>query len=67
MHRSEQREYVECTVCGAETALTERAYAVSEDATLCFRCATARRGIYDEVHDHWVVAPRVDDLVAPPA
>ena len=65
MHRSEQLEYATCAECGAETAITERAFAFGEDGALCFGCAVKRHGSYDEVHDRWQVAPEVSDLLEP--
>jgi hypothetical protein len=66
MHRSESREIVSCEGCGAEIApATDRAFAVGEQAFLCFRCAVRRGGSWDEVHDRWAVAPDTSDLPPP--
>jgi hypothetical protein len=67
MHRSEELEHVDCAVCRAEVAASERVFPFGDDEVLCFRCAVARHGVYDEQRDRWVVSPEVDDLRSPPA
>lgn len=66
MHRSELDEYGVCTSCGAEVSTLDRPFTYGDDDLLCFDCATARHGVYDEEHDRWVVAPSVVDLPARP-
>ena len=53
-----------CADCGEriEDAGLERTYAFAEDELLCYACALARGGSYDEQHDHWVKAPKMDGL-----
>ena len=66
MHQSEAEQLVPCIACGAEIGPQDRPYTFGNDGQmLCFACATARNGIYDEAHDSWVVAPSVADLVEP--
>jgi len=63
MHRSEDRELVDCIDCGATIAAErERAFAVTDDVYLCLDCAVRRGGVYDELHDRWVTPPKVSDL-----
>jgi hypothetical protein len=63
MHRSEARELVDCLSCGAEVSLgVDRVFAVTEDAALCFACATKRGGTYSEAHDRWTKAPSLSGL-----
>jgi hypothetical protein len=62
MHRSEEYQTYPCIACGEETSTQERAFAVGDDDVICFRCAVARNGVYDEGHDHWVVVPYFADL-----
>jgi hypothetical protein len=67
MHSSEQAQYEICASCGTELLASERAYAFEraplEDAVLCYECALARGGAYDEIHDRWTKAPDVSDLL----
>ncbi len=63
MHRSEEAEYELCASCGTEVRATDRAYAF-DDSVLCFECAIARGGAYDEQHDRWTRAPDVSDLLS---
>lgn len=59
MHRSEERLEERCVACGADVLPeTDRVFAVGEDAVLCYACASARGGVYDEVEDRWSPAPR---------
>jgi hypothetical protein len=52
-----------CADCGEELdTATERSFAVGADATLCFRCAVARGGSWDESSQRWVVEPDHADL-----
>jgi hypothetical protein len=62
MHTSEAVEYEICASCGTEVLPTERPYAF-EDQVLCYECAIARGGVYDETHDHWDRPPDVSDLL----
>jgi hypothetical protein len=49
--------------CGAEISLgVDRAFALSEDAALCFACAVGRGGSYSEAHDRWTKAPNLSGL-----
>jgi len=63
MHRSENRELTACAACGVEIAPgRERAFAFGVDSFLCFECALARGGRYDEVHDRWTEEAATEDL-----
>ncbi|MDD9943160.1 MAG: hypothetical protein OXU20_19115 [Myxococcales bacterium] len=63
MHRSETYELVQCVSCGAEvSAGRDRTFTFGEDSALCFSCAVARGGKYDELHDHWEPLPNVAGL-----
>jgi hypothetical protein len=63
MHRSEGYDRVRCLQCGAEISIAkDRAYAVSEEAALCMKCALERGGQYDEPHDDWTTPPHLDGL-----
>ncbi len=63
MHRSEAEELVECFDCGATIApALDRAFAISDDAFLCFDCALKRGGVFDADEDRWTKPPRVGDL-----
>jgi hypothetical protein len=64
MHRSESEEYEVCANCGTELLPSERAYAF-EDSVLCYECAQARGGEYDETHDQWTTAPDISGLPTP--
>lgn len=63
MHRSEAEQLVVCIACGAEVNPQDRPYACSEEQVLCYGCALARNGVYDEAHDRWLVAPQVAELL----
>ena len=45
-----------------ERSRADRVYVLSGDGFLCFECATAREGVYEELLDRWTVTPRIDDL-----
>jgi hypothetical protein len=63
VHRSETRLLTRCSDCGAELRPeVDRAFAFGTHGVLCFECAVARGGHYDETHDRWVTEPRIDDL-----
>ena len=52
-----------CADCGEEIdAATERGFPVGSDATLCFRCAVARGGSWDETQQRWSIEPDFADL-----
>jgi hypothetical protein len=52
-----------CSDCGAELAgSAERGFAFGSRGMLCFECGIRRGGSYDDLHDHWVREPRIDDL-----
>lgn len=55
---------VGCTNCGRGVSESEgEAYAFGTQSLLCFECAVARGGRYDEGGRRWTVAPRVEDLL----
>lgn len=62
MHRSEVEQLEKCIACGGEVGSQDRPYACGDDQVLCFACATARKGVYSEGYDRWLVAPYVADL-----
>lgn len=63
MHQSETYDFTHCLHCGADVSVArDRAYAVSEHEALCYGCALARGGEYDEIHDRWTRAPNVAGL-----
>ena len=65
MHRSEERLEERCAACGADVLPeTDRVFAFGEENLLCYACASARGGVYDEVEDRWVRAPQLRDLDA---
>src|SRR5262249_9424574 len=54
---------VECLLCGLEVSLgRERAFAVSENAALCFTCAVCRGGTYDDREHTWTPLPALTGL-----
>lgn len=56
-------EVVKCVQCGCDTRLgRERAYVVSDYAALCFPCAVACGGIYDDAKREWVQLPVITGL-----
>jgi recombinational DNA repair protein (RecF pathway) len=62
MHRSEETALNDCAICGATLDETAgRAFVVDEDRAVCFDCAVAHGGVYDEQHDHWDRSPAVPD------
>ena len=63
MHRSETYDLVQCANCRAEvSAARDRVFSFGDDTALCFSCAVARGGKYDEMHDHWEHSPDVAGL-----
>lgn len=67
MHQSELEQLTECIACGAAVNSQDRLCPCGDDQVLCFACATARNGVYEEGHDRWAVAPYVADLLKPTA
>jgi hypothetical protein len=67
MHRSEGYDRVSCLQCNTEVSIAkDRAYALSDLAALCMRCAMTRGGRYDEELDQWTEPPRLDGLPLEP-
>jgi hypothetical protein len=64
MHSTEESQLGPCTSCGTLVSPQDRPYAFGEDELLCYACAIARNGVYDEAHDRWAPAPYVSDLLA---
>jgi hypothetical protein len=63
MHESETYDQTLCLQCGASVSIArDRAYALGDDEALCFSCAVARGGEYDELHDRWTAAPSLKGL-----
>jgi len=52
-----------CADCGDEmNSGAERGFPVGSEAALCFRCAVARGGCWDEAQQRWTVEPDFADL-----
>jgi hypothetical protein len=53
-----------CARCAEqiEDVGVERGYLFAEDQALCYACATARGGQYDEPRDCWIRAPDLSGL-----
>jgi hypothetical protein len=54
-----------CAHCAVEfSPELERGYVfgVEDDQALCYECAVARGGAYDELHDRWVKPPDIRGL-----
>jgi len=52
-----------CADCSDEIdPASERGLPVGADAALCFRCAVARGGRWDEDQQRWVIEPEFADL-----
>jgi hypothetical protein len=52
-----------CALCGAAVLSdSERAFAFGDENLLCWECATARGGRYDEASDSWERAPDLTGL-----
>ena len=63
MHESETFDQTQCLQCGASISIArDRAYPLGEDDALCFSCALARGGRYDDLHDRWTAAPSLKGL-----
>ena len=63
MHRSEVHATGSCSVCGVEVkGNVDRGFSFGTRGLLCFECALARGGSFDERLDLWVDEPLVDDL-----
>ena len=66
MHRSEDREEVPCSACGAPIPTGAPAgFRFGAEQQLCWQCAVDRGGSYDANHDSWVTEPDVADLSQP--
>jgi hypothetical protein len=52
-----------CSQCGEEFwPELERGFVLVEEVVLCFECALARGGIYEEREDRWVKPPDLTGL-----
>ncbi len=61
MHEAEDDSCTICADCGQEMWLErERGYLMADERTLCFACAVARGGQYDEHRDHWLRSPELE-------
>jgi len=62
MHQQDEDDLVTCSDCGAEIGLRrDRGYRVGPAEVLCFECALAQGGVYDEASGEWIVPPEVGD------
>src|SRR5690606_18079469 len=61
---SEEMDTAVCALCREEfQPELERGFTYGPDGeVLCFECAMARGGVYDETHDRWLEPPNVSDL-----
>jgi hypothetical protein len=58
MHRTEEACIETCVSCGAEVwPERDRGYFIGPDDVLCFECAVAKGGVFDEVQERWTVEP----------
>ena len=63
MHRSEVEVATRCSGCGTEVqAVADRAFSFGTRGALCFDCALARGGRYDEARDGWVEEPSLEGI-----
>lgn len=52
-----------CADCSDELdPAMNRGFSIGPDAVLCFRCAVARGGSWDESQERWTIEPGVGDL-----
>jgi len=59
MHRSEEATEQICGRCGAVAIpARDRGFLLPNGTLLCYDCALARGGEYDDRIDSWVVPPR---------
>ncbi len=65
MHRSESEDESLCISCGTTVSPEDRVYAIKDDVVLCFDCAVARSGAYDEQKDRWTESPSLEGLDIP--
>jgi hypothetical protein len=63
MHRSEEEERVACAACGASVDPgTDRGFVAADGSVLCFDCALARGGAWDDDEDRWREEPSLRGL-----
>lgn len=66
MHSDESRELIDCAACGAVIAPeTDRACEIADEVFLCWQCALARGGRFDEAEDRWTAMPNAADVPIP--
>lgn len=64
MHRSEEEGLVSCAVCGTTVDPgRDRGFVAADGSTLCFDCALARGGRWDDDEDRWSEEPERAGLV----
>lgn len=52
-----------CADCSEELdPALDRAFAIGPESVLCFRCAVARGGSWDEAQERWTIEPEFGDL-----
>ncbi len=66
MYATEDEEYAFCAACNRDVSRADQVYAFGKDELLCFDCAVARGGIYEDFLGRWTLAPRVDDVFDAP-
>lgn len=56
-----------CSDCNKELfPEVEHCFAITDELLLCYECSVRRGGAYDELHDKWARAPRLEDVPLPP-
>lgn len=63
MHEEEWLQAEICAHChGVLETGTDCAFYFGEHGALCFSCAVARGGTYDDERERWTTPPRISDL-----
>jgi hypothetical protein len=40
----------------------EHCFAITDELLLCYECSVRRGGAFDELHDKWARAPKLEDV-----
>jgi hypothetical protein len=63
MHREESQMASSCIVCGAEVSEGQgREFSFGTRGVLCWACAVARGGAYDDAQNRWTRPPNLAGL-----